>query len=92
MVDADPDYFAIVRRETVERVSQGADNVALWAREMLGQADEEAVFLRGVRVYFERAPRDKRRQALAFLAKTFDAKPAELKRYLRFKGIVNLMD
>jgi hypothetical protein len=92
MVATDPDYSAIVARATVERLAQGTDEVATWAKEMLSQPDEEAVFLRGVRVYFERSARTKRRQALAFLAATFDAKREDLKRYLRFKGIVNLMD
>ena len=54
--------------------------------------DEEAIFLRGARVFFERSGQKKRRLALASLARTFRADRHELKRYLRFKGLVNLMD
>lgn len=92
MADPDPDYFAIISRETVERLAQGDDKVAMWAREMLGQLDEEAIFLRGARAYFESVGLSKRREALASLAVTFDVKREDLKRYLRFKGLVNRMD
>lgn len=88
----DPDYFEIVRREAVEKVAEGDDTVARWALEIISSVDEEAVFLRGARTFFERAPRDKRRIAITFLAATFGVKREELKRYLRFKGLVNLMD
>lgn len=88
----DPDYDRLIQRSTIERLAQGSDRVAIWAQEMLSSRDEEAVFLRGVRVYFERAARKKRRVALAYLAHIFDVKREDLKRYLRFKGIVNLMD
>jgi hypothetical protein len=92
VADSDPDYYLIVSRETVTALSKGTDNVALWAQEMLANRDEEAVFLRGARVYFERSGQAKRRQAIAFLAHTFRAKREDLKRYLRFKGLVNLKD
>lgn len=89
---SDPDYYSIISRETVVALSKGNDNVAIWAQEMIASGDEEAVYLRGARVYFERSGLTKRRQALAFLAHTFRAKREDLKRYLRFKGLVNLMD
>ena len=56
-----------------------------------GVEDEETVFLRGARVYF-RADQKKRRRAIAFLAAVFDVPREELKRYLLFKGLVNLTD
>ena len=59
-----------------------------WSRSM----DEEAIFLKGARVYFRNIDQRRRRLALAALANTFTADRQELKRYLRFKGIVNLMD
>jgi hypothetical protein len=60
---------------------------------MISSAEvEEAVFLKGVRVYLQNAGQSKRRRAIAFLAKTFGAKREDLKRYLRFKGLVNLTD
>ena len=89
---ADPDYYTIISRETVKALAQGTDNVAIWAREMRASKDEEAIFLRGARVFFERSGQKKRRLALASLARTFRADRHELKRYLRFKGLVNLMD
>ena len=92
MAVADPDYYAIISRKTVEALAQGTDNVAIWAQQMLASTDEEAMFLRGARVFFERSAQTKRRKALAALARTFRADRHELKRYLRFKGLVNLMD
>jgi hypothetical protein len=88
----DPDYDKLIVRSTVERLAEGTDDTALWAQEMLSNRDEEAVFLKGARAYFHSVDRNKRRFALAALAATFDVKRQELKRYLRFKGIVNLMD
>lgn len=90
--NTDPEYDALISRGRVEQLANGDDNVAIWAREMLAATDEEAVFLRGVRVYFERAGRTKRRESLGKLSLLFEAKHADLKRYLRFKGLVNLMD
>jgi hypothetical protein len=89
---SDPDYYSIISRATVERLSKGDDAIARWALEMISSSDEEDVFLRGARSYFERADQTKRRKALWFLASTFEADRAELKRYLRFKGKVNLTD
>lgn len=88
----DPDYYSIIRRETVEALAEGDDALAQWAREMIGSVDEEAVFLRGARVYFANSDRAKRRKAIWYLASTFGAEREELKRYLRFKGLVNQLD
>jgi hypothetical protein len=89
---SDPNYYAIISRETVTRLAEGSDAVGVWARKMLEAFDEEAEFLRGAQVFFNNTDRDKRRFALASLASTFGAKREDLKRYLRFKGLVNLMD
>lgn len=89
---ADPDYYAIISRDAVEDRANGSDKLAAWAREMLSEKDEEAVFLRGARVYFRNIDQRRRRRALAILAEMFAADRQELKRYLRFKGILNLMD
>jgi hypothetical protein len=93
MADKDPDFYAIVSRDAVAAAAQGTDTVALWAQEMMESIEgEEAVFLRVARVYLASADRYKRRAALTFFARSFGAKPEDLKRYLRFKGLVNLMD
>ncbi|HKY21011.1 MAG TPA: hypothetical protein VJM31_07315 [Vicinamibacterales bacterium] len=90
----DPDYNNLIARATVEELAKlpEDDKLGIWAREMLRATDEEAVFLRGARVFVNNYGRNKRRAALALLAMTFDADPAALKRYLRFKGLVNEKD
>jgi hypothetical protein len=91
--DPDPDFHTIISRATVERLARGSDNVAVWALEMLSSAEgEEAVFLRGARAYLRNIDRTKRRRAITALATTFEVKRDELKRYLRFKGLVNVTD
>lgn len=92
MADADPDYNAVIPRAAVEELAKGDDALGQWAQEMIASTDEESVFLRGAKTYFASADQAKRRKALAFLATLFGASRADLKRYLRFKGIVNLMD
>jgi hypothetical protein len=92
VADGDPDYYAIIPRAAVEELAKGEGKLAIWTREMLANTDEEAVFLRGARTYFQNADRNHRRKALAFLATMFGASRSELKRYLRFKSVVNLMD
>lgn len=93
MTDTDPDYYVMVSRETVEALSRVSDYaLATWALEMLSSEDEEAVFLRGARVFFERSGQEKRRKAITYLATVFGANRQEMKRYLRFKGLVNQMD
>lgn len=75
---SDPNYYAIISRERVTELAEGSDAVGLWARKMLDGIDEEAEFLRGARVYFNSAGQDKRRFALASLAKMFGAKREDL--------------
>jgi len=89
---ADPDYYSIVRRETVEALAKGSDEIAALAQEMIASTDEEAVFIKRVKVYFQSADRDKRRYAITALASTFGAPRDKFKKYLLFKGLVNRMD
>jgi hypothetical protein len=90
---ADPDYSRIISREGVQAAADGNDKLAQWAQEMLAATDEEAVFIRGARTYFRNVDQERRRAALTYLAVLFKVeRKQDLKRYLRFKGIVNLMD
>jgi len=91
-VPASPDYYQIISRVAVEECASGTDRLAKWAQEMLENRDEEAIFLTGARVYFRNSDQRRRRRALAALAALFNADRSELKRYLKFKGILNQTD
>lgn len=88
----DPDYYALIRREIVVDLSQRPDKLGVWALEMLSARDEEEVFLRGARVFLTAYGIERRTASITFLAGTFGVDRSELKRYLRFKGLVGPKD
>jgi hypothetical protein len=90
--EAVPRYDEIIERATVEELSKRTDGVGQWAMEMIGSTDEEAVFINGARSFLTNYGQKSRRRAITYLAQTFGADRSELKRYLRFKGLVNLLD
>lgn len=89
----DPKYDAIIERANVEAVAANRDDAfGQWAAEMIGSREgEEEVFLRGAKTFF-RNVQTSRRAGIYYLATLFRADRDELKRYLRFKGVVNLKD
>ena len=88
----DPNYFSIIPREAIERASKRDDALGALATRMLSSVDEENIFRNGVRAYISKTDQSRRRHAIAALASTFAADRAELKRLLRFWGIVNEYD
>ena len=91
--DDDPDYYAIVSRESVEAVARGTDALAALANRMLSESDERQVFREAARIYLSNTHQKQRRYAISALASAFGVKDrAALKRLLRFWGIVNETD
>jgi hypothetical protein len=96
MVTPDPDYYAIISRQAIEEAAASLsedDPLGILAREMLAAIDEREVFKRAVRGYISKTDQKKRRFAITALAATFGVKDrGELKRLLRFWGLVNEFD
>ena len=92
MSDDDPDYYAIISRAAVESVAEQPNALGALARAMLATSDEQPIFRNGARAYISKTDQKRRRFALAALAATFGADRTELKRLLRFWGIVNERD
>jgi hypothetical protein len=95
MPTSDPDYYAIISRGTVEEMAakrSDDDPLGILAREMVASTDEEAVFKRAVRAYISKTDQQRRRHAIAVLAGAFRVDRSELKRLLRYWGLVNESD
>lgn len=91
-VPTDPDFDSLFRRDVVEKLAKRDDRLGVLALEMISSTDEEAVFLKGAKTFFNGCDLKKRRMAIAFLANAFEIDRVAFKRYVRFKGLVNLMD
>jgi hypothetical protein len=89
---SDPDYYAIISREAVVTLANRPDALGELASRMLASTDEQEVFRNASRAYISKADQSRRRLAIAALAQAFSADRAELKRLLRFWGIVNERD